>query len=237
MALVTSSFTVNDLPVSERPRERLVRHGSKVLSAQELLALILGRGTRGQSVMNIAQELLVKFSSLEKVVEASLEDLCTIKGLGLAKATQLKACLEIAQRVANAQLDGAQAHGRKQPVASPQDIFAVVRPLIASSHKEHLVLISFDNRNKVLATDMVAVGTLNANLVHPREVFDLAISHHAASIAISHNHPSGDAQPSEADVAVTKRLKEAGVIMGIELLDHVIITTTTFFSFRENQLM
>ncbi len=237
MLLPQKSFTVHDLPLDERPRERFVKHGAHSLSAQELLAVILGRGVRGQSVMAIAQELVAKFQSLEKMVNASLEDLCTIKGLGLAKAMQLKACLEVAARVAETQLRQAEAHQHSSSLAAPEDIFRLVLPLLGTSHKEHVILISFDNRNRVLGTDIVAVGTLNTNLVHPREVFETAIRHHAASVVISHNHPSGDPNPSEADLAVTKRLAEAGKIMGIELLDHVIISTTSFYSFRENNLL
>lgn len=231
------SFTVRDMPASERPRERLLQHGSQALSAQELLALILGRGVRGQSVMVIAQQLLAKFGSLEQAVHASLADLCSIKGLGLAKATQLKACLEIAKRVADAELDHIEKHHKTPGIASPEDIFRLVRPLLRDHKKEHLVVISFDNRNRVVGKDIVAVGTLNANLMHPREVFATAISHHAACIAVSHNHPSGDPQPSEADARATKRLVEAGNIMGIAVLDHVIISQASFYSFRENNML
>lgn len=231
------SFTVSDLPVDERPRERLMKYGAESVSAQELIAILLGRGTVGRSVMVIAQDLLAKFGSLEGVVSASLEELQTIDGLGPAKALQLQACLEIARRViADEALSETERNGASA-VAAPEDIARLVKPLVRNWEKEHFFVVSFDNRNRVLGVDLVGVGTLNSSLVHPRETFSVAINRHAACIAVSHNHPSGDPNPSEADQVVTKRLKEAGELMGIALLDHVIISKTYLYSFKENGLV
>lgn len=231
------SFTVRDMPVEERPRERLARLGPEAVSAQELLAVVLGRGVVGQSVMNLAQELLSKFGSLRGVVDASLEQLQEVTGLGPAKALQLKACLEIARRVVKEDVKKEETRNRSKAVASAQDVFEVVSPLVGNYKKENFFVVSFDNRNRVLGVDRVAVGTVNANLVHPRETFEVAIRRNAAHIAVAHNHPSGDPQPSESDIVVTKRLAEAGKLMGIQLLDHVIFSKTNVYSFKENGLV
>lgn len=228
------TFTVQDLPLEERPRERLVKYGAEHISAQELIAIVLGRGTAGRSVLAISQDLLKVFGSLEGVVSASLAQLQAIAGLGPAKALQLKACLEIARRVIKDEALSEVERNKEDAIAAPEDIGRLVKPLIRSWEKEHFFVVSFDNRNRVLGVDLVGVGTLNANLVHPRETFQVAINRHAAAIAVSHNHPSGDPQPSGADLEVTKRLEEAGQLMGIQLLDHVIISKTHLYSFREN---
>jgi DNA repair protein RadC len=234
---MVKGHTVLDMPMNERPRERLARLGATSVSAQELLAVVLGRGTAGRSVMIIAQDLLVNFKSLEGVVNAPVEALQNVKGLGLAKALQLKACLEIARRVVRDEAVAEEGRNKTQAVADPADIAGLVRPLVRDWKKEHFFVASFDNRNRVLGVDLIGIGTLNANLVHPRETFGTAIGHSASHIAIAHNHPSGDPTPSEADVTVTKRLKEAGELMGIHLLDHVVISKSVYFSFRENGLV
>jgi DNA repair protein RadC len=234
---MNKTFTVKDMPIEERPRERLQRLGPDAVSAQELLAVVLGRGVAGQSVMLIAQELLTRFKSLRGVVDASLEQLQEITGLGPAKALQLKACLEISKRVIKEDVSKEDQRNKSKPIASAQDIFQVLTPLISNYNKENFFVVSFDNRNRVLGVDKVAVGTVNANLVHPRETFDVAIRRNATHIAVAHNHPSGDPQPSEADILVTKRLSEAGKLMGIQLLDHVIFSKTQVYSFKENGFM
>ncbi|PIP17882.1 MAG: hypothetical protein COX43_01835 [Parcubacteria group bacterium CG23_combo_of_CG06-09_8_20_14_all_35_9] len=229
------SFTLHDLPQSERPRERLKKMGVEVLSAQELLSLILGRGVRGESVSMTAQKLLSHFGSLEGIMNASLEDLQSIKGLGLAKASQLKACFEVARRIfTKSEID---EKSEQREITSAEEVFNLVKSKISNYSKEHLVVLSFDSRNKFLGMDTVSVGTLTANLIHPRETFDVAIHHHAAYIIVSHNHPSDDPEPSEDDLEITKRLIEAGKILGIEVKDHVIITKDGFFSFKEKKLI
>ena len=225
------SFTVQDLPVEERPRERLVKYGAEHISAQELLAVVLGRGTAGISVMTLSQNLL------EAIVSSPLEALQNIKGLGPAKALQLKACLEIARRVIHEETTKEHTRNTSKSIIRPEDIGRAIRPLIRNWQKEHFFVISFDTRTRTLATDLIGVGTLNANLVHPREIFEIAIQKHAACIAVSHNHPSGDPTPSETDIAVTNQIKEAGKLMGITLLDHVIISKTHLYSFQENGVL
>lgn len=216
------SFTINDLPPEERPRERLKTFGSETLSAQELLALILGRGVKGESVSVTSQKILSKFGSLAALKEASIEDLKEIKGIGLAKAAQIQACIEIARRI-NGNIPYKEQKSRKKTILSSQDVYQLIKSKIKNYAKEHFIVLSFDNRNKLLGLDIISVGTLDTNLVHPRETFEAAIRRHASKIIIVHNHPSGNIEPSKEDIEITNQLQEAGKVMGIELLDHLII--------------
>ena len=225
------SFTIHDLPKSERPRERLQRLGAESLSSQELLALILGRGIRGESVMVTAQKLLSSFGNIKRISDASLEELSSIKGIGIAKASQIKACFELGKR------QDLEPEIKDFDIKNPENVVQVLRSSIKDKAKEHFKLILLNTRNKVIGISTVSIGTLNSNLVHPREVFREAISHSAASVVFAHNHPSGDSEPSEDDLTITKRLVEAGKILGIEVLDHIIITKTGFFSFKEKGLL
>lgn len=225
---MSTSFTVRDLPMSERPRERMVEFGPEALSSQELLAIVLGRGIHGESVLATAQKLLAQFGSLENVVSASIADLTQLRGMGIAKATQLKACLEIARRVSAIRVETSEI------VMKPSDVFHLVKNKISEEAKEHFIVLSFDVRNRFLGLDVVAVGILTANIIHPRETFESAIKRHASHIIVSHNHPSGICDPSDEDVEMTKRLVEAGRIMGIQVVDHVIVSRGSYFSLAEN---
>ena len=229
------SFTIHDLPKSERPRERLQKFGPEALSAQELLSLVLGRGVRGESVLMTAQKLLSHFGSLEGVMNASSEDLQSVKGVGLAKASQLKACFEVARRVFTKNEIAEKV--KQKEITSAKEVYELVKSKISNYTKEHLVVISFDSRNKFLGMDTVSIGILNASLIHPRETFDAAIRRHAAQIIVAHNHPSGEPEPSEDDLEITKRLVESGKILGIEVTDHIIVTKNGFFSFKEKNLL
>lgn len=216
------SFTLHDLPLEERPRERLQKFGSETLSASELIALILGRGVKGEPVMMTSQKILSRFGSLKGLKEASLEDLKEIKGLGLAKAAQIQACLEIARRINNVN-QGQGSKARKRQILSPKDVYNLVKSKIKNYSKEHFMVLSFDSRNKLIGIDTITVGTLDSNLIHPRETFEAAVRRHASRIIIAHNHPSGNTEPSQEDLEITKQLVEAGRIMGIEVLDHLIV--------------
>ncbi len=227
-------YSMRDLPPEERPRERLAALGPAALSVQELLALILGRGIKDGPVLMTAQTLLSRFGTLTGLADASLYDLQTTPGVGFAKATQLAACFELGKR--SEQSKNLQTMNEGQ-VVSALDMFHLARHRLTSQDKEHLLVMSFDVRRKLLGTDVVGVGILDANLVHPRETFAVAIRRHAASVAIVHNHPSGDLEPSQNDIEVTKRLTTAGKIMGIEVIDHLIISENSFLSFREQNLL
>lgn len=227
---------LHDLPKDERPRERLIKYGVEFLSLQELLALIFGRGTRGEPVMKISQQLLSKFGSLQSLSETSIEDLKTIKGLGLAKSCQLKACFELSRRLNHSYSISSHSCESGNPV-SPKSIYKQIRAKIINYHKEHLLVVSLDNRNKIIGVDTVSVGTLNSNLIHPRETFEAAIKRHAGQIILCHNHPSGELIPSEDDLTVTKNLISAGKLLDIEIIDHLIITKEGFYSFVKEKII
>lgn len=233
------SFTVRDLPKAERPRERLERFGSDKLSAQELLALVIGRGVSGRSVMNIAQELITRFGNIRSLSEATIEELSLIKGIGPAKAAQLRACFELGKRQ---ELEGDTEY-EGYDIKNPESVVRVIRGSIRDKAKEHFMLITLSTRNKVTkirkvaSVSVVSVGTLNASLVHPREVFREAIKRNASSVVLAHNHPSGDCEPSEEDIRITNRLAEAGRVLGIEVIDHIIIGKHDHLSFKERNLL
>ncbi|NWF51904.1 MAG: DNA repair protein RadC [Nitrospirae bacterium] len=230
MVLKETSFTIHDLPRAERPRERLQKHGAEALSSQELIALILGRGIRGESVMVTAQRLLSAFGNIKNLSEASIEELSAIKGIGLAKASQIKSAFELARRKD-------EHDGKQIPVKSHQDVIKAVKQKLQDKKKEHFLILSLDTRNNLKKISTVSKGTLDANLVHPREVFKEAIQSLASSIILVHNHPSGNPEPSEADIEITKRIQETGRIVGIDVLDHIIIADNNSFSFKEKGII
>ena len=227
---MSKSFTIHDLPKEERPRERLVKFGEQALSVQELLQLILGRGIAGESVVVTAQKLLSQFGSLQKLSEASIEELSSIKGIGLAKAAQIKAVFEIGRRLSTQILPY-----KSKELTDPEKVYRLIKSKLKDYHKEHFYVIALSSRNHSIAE--VSVGSLNASIVHPREVFAEAIKNKAASVIFVHNHPSGDPEPSEGDLLTTKRLVEAGKILGIEVVDHIIVTSNSFLSFKERKLL
>ncbi len=226
-----SSFTVRDLPRQERPRERLQKFGPEALSAQELLALVIGRGIPKKSVMNIAQELLAKFGNIKAIGQATIEELSQIKGIGLAKAAQIKACFELGKR------EDLEPELKNFDIKDPEAVVKAIRASIQDKAKEHFKLILLNPRNKIIGISTISVGTLNASLVHPREVFKDAIMHSAASVVLAHNHPSGDPAPSEDDLKITKRLVDSGKLLGIEVLDHIIIAKNGFKSLANEGLI
>ncbi len=225
------SFTIHDLPLNERPRERLLKLGIEALSAQEILALILGRGIKGESVMMTAQNLLSKFGNLENIAAASVIELAEVKGIGPAKAAQIKAAFELSKRLENSFNDRP-----KERVKSPQDVIKSVRNKLKGKKKEHFLVLSLDTRNHLITTQTVSIGSLDSSIVHPREVFKEAISSSAASVIFIHNHPSGDPTPSEDDIKLTRRLVEAGDLIGIEVLDHIIVCDKDHISMKASNL-
>ncbi len=231
-------FTVSDLPSEERPRERLLELGPEALSSQELLAIILGKGVSGAPVTVASQALISHFGSLLGIAEASVEELRNaVKGIGPAKIAQIKACFEIARRVEIERSRRIDSIDRGKKISSPDVAYQIVRKRLTSYKKEHFFVISLDSRNRNIGIDEISKGTLEASLVHPRETFKSAIEHYAAKIIIAHNHPSEDPMPSEDDINITRRLRETGLVMGIEVVDHIVVCRKSFLSFKEKGLM
>ena len=225
------SFTIHDLPISERPRERLQKFGVEALSAQEILALILGRGIAGESVMVTAQRLLSQFSNLKGIAGASVEELSQVKGIGVAKASQIKAAFELANR-----LEDYLETGSKPLVKTPDDVVTLVGSRLKGKKKEHFLALLLNTRNQLIKVSEISVGSLDTSIVHPREAFKEAIAASAASVIFVHNHPSGDPEASEDDIKLTKRLAEAGEIVGIDVLDHIIISDKKYLSLKRKGL-
>lgn len=223
---MSATLTVRDLPVSERPRERLTSLGAEALSEQELLACLLGRGISGESVLVTARRLLAAFGSLRAIGEASVEQLSTVRGVGPAKAAQLKAAAEFAKRAS------ALSREVRPRIESVDAAAELLTPRLEGKTKEHFLAVLLDNRHQLIRVAEIAVGSLSATLVHPRELFKEAIAASAAAVIIAHNHPSGDPEPSADDVSLTRRLIKAGTLLGIEVLDHLIIASRGVVSLR-----
>ncbi|MFY9174326.1 MAG: DNA repair protein RadC [Peptococcia bacterium] len=219
--------TLKDYPIEVRPREKLLNHGAESLSEQELLAILLGTGTREKSALDLASDILAE-GGLIALTNLSVEELKEKKGVGLAKASQLKAAIELGRRL------GRQKISSRPVIRTPQDAFILVKGEMAYLDREYFRAINLNTKNQVLAIDTVSVGCLNATLVHPREVFKAPIKRSAAKLILVHNHPSGDTQPSREDQELTKRLYQAGALLGIEIVDHLIIGQNNYLSMREN---
>jgi len=229
--LVKKSFTIHDLPISERPRERLQKFGVEALSAQEILALILGRGVSGESVMVTVQRLLSQFGNLKGIASASVEELSQVRGIGVAKASQIKAAFELANR-----LEGYSEAADKPIVKTPEDVASLVKARLKGKKKEYFLALLLDTRNQLIKVSEISIGSLDTSIVHPREVFKEAISASAASVIFVHNHPSGDCTASEDDIELTKRLAQSGEIVGIDVLDHIIISDKKYLSLKREGL-
>jgi DNA repair protein RadC len=220
-------MNLRKLPAQERPRERLVRFGPEALSLAELLAIILATGTKDKSVLELAHEMVIRFGSLQCLLEASIEELMEVKGIGPAKAIQLKAAFGIALKTSQ------KTFIAKDPVHA-REAYELVRHDLADQKQEMLMVILKDVKGRLIALEKVSIGTLSDVLVHPREIFFPAVRHKASSLILAHNHPSGDPTPSIADLELTKHLVRSSRIMGIHLDDHLIIGSSSFVSLRES---
>ena len=220
---------IKDLPKVERPREKLVAKGAENLKDSELLAILLRTGKTGKNVIEIASQILTKHSK-KRLLQMTYQDLIKIGGIDSAKAATLLAAFELSKRALEVNDTNLPTiNDSKDAVAQLTDL----RDL----KKEHFVALYINARNKLIHRDLVSVGTLNANLVHPREVFEPAIARSSVQVIVAHNHPSGDPEPSEDDLAITRKLVEGGKLLGIELIDHIIITKTGYLSFKDKKLI
>lgn len=215
------SRTIQDIPEADRPREKLLRKGAKALSDQELLAILLGKGTPGMDVMTLAAKLVRLVD--EKGLEVKAEDLSQFAGVGDAKATLILAAIEFARR--RIKPEGAK-------IETPADLLPHIRHY-ADRKQEHFLCASINGANEILNIRVVSIGLIDRSPAHPREVFADALSDRASAIIVAHNHPSGGLEPSSNDIEITAQLKAAGAIVGVELLDHIIFNRTGYFSFLE----
>ncbi len=219
-------LSVKELPRDERPRERLRQYGAGMLTNAELLAVILNTGTRGESVIDLAQRLLVEHGGLVGLARADFETLRRAHGLGEAKAAKLKAALELGRRLALAQPE------ERPTIRTPEDAYAVAGAEMAALEQEHLRVLLLDTKNRVLRTVTVSQGNVSGAQVRVAEVFKDAIRHNAPAVILLHNHPSGDPTPSRADIALTASVVQAGELLGIEVVDHLVIGQGDFRSLR-----
>lgn len=222
--------TIKEMPENMRPREKMLAIGERALSEIELLAIIIGRGTSNLNAIELATALLASFGGLRRLKEASLEELISHHGIGLAKAASIKAALELGRRAARDIWD-------KMPIKSPEDVKNIVLEEMRYFDREHFRVLYLDRKGGLISQEDVSIGGLHSSLVHPREVFKTAIKRSAASVILVHNHPSGDPEPSKEDVEVSRMLIEAGRLMGIEVLDHVIIGENNYTSLKSRGLI
>lgn len=229
---MSESYTlIRDLPRDERPRERLERYGSGALNVSELLAILLRVGNTRVSALQLAQQAVSHFGGLRQLASASVQELSQINGIGLAKACQIKAAFELGKRLATA------ADAPRPVISSPLDAANLVMEDMRYLQQEHFRVLFLDTRHQVIAARDISIGSLNASIVHPRETFKAAIAHTAAALILVHNHPSGDPTPSKEDLALTARLVQAGELIGIAVLDHLVIGDGRFISLKERGLM
>lgn len=224
--------TIKELPITERPREKLYTHGAETLSNEELIAIIIRTGSRTESAVELSKELLSRDNrGLVYLRDTTLQELMETKGIGECKASQILAAIELGKRINFLYaLD-------KVKINQPNTISDLFMDEMRYLQKEHFRIVLLDTKNQIIVTEEISVGTLNASIVHPRDVFKVAIKRNANSIILIHNHPSGDPAPSREDINITNRLADVGNLVGIKVLDHIIIGDNKYISFKERRLI
>ena len=222
--------TIKDMPVGERPRERLQHYGAGALSTAELIAILLRSGVAGESVLHLAERLLARYGGITGLAQASFAELCQEKGIGPAKVTQIKAALELGRRLLVA------SPQERPQVRSPADAANLLMLEMSFLEQEHMRLVLLDTKNRVLGMPTIYIGSLNTSMIRVGELFREAIRQNCAAIIVVHNHPSGDPTPSPEDVLVTKQIVEAGKLLDIEVLDHLVIGRQRYVSLKERGL-
>ena len=222
--------TIKEIPVDDRPREKMASKGATALTDAELVAILLRTGTAEKSALDIASELTADGGLYKRLASITrLNELMNIKGLGQAKAATVLAALEIGRRIASAK------PVEKIHLSCPQDVAEFLMPRLRYAVKEQFIVILLNGKNKVVGTEVISEGSLSSSVVHPREVYASALLHHAAAIMVAHNHPSGDPKPSDEDREITSLLAQSGKVLGIPLVDHIVIGDGTYYSFLENE--
>ncbi|AOY78376.1 RadC family protein [Clostridium formicaceticum] len=224
--------TIKEMPVYERPREKLVTYGVNTLSNAELLAILLSTGSKEMSAIDLANCILSSTKEgLRFFTDCAIEELIQIKGVGLAKATQIIAAVELGKRIALT------TKANNYKIKGPDDVTHLLMEEMRYLKKEFFNIMLLNTKNELIAVENISIGSLNASIVHPREVFVRAIKRSSASLILVHNHPSGDPQPSKEDINITNRLVEAGKLIGIEILDHIIIGDNAYVSLKEKNMI
>jgi len=218
--------------LDDRPREKLTLRGAQNLTDAELIAILLRTGKKGKSVISVAQELINNYTNLAVLATKSLSDLLKTSGIGKDKAATLMAAFEISRRI-----QSQQKWFSNKKITSPQEIAEIFIPLLRDELKEKFIIVCLNSANKIIKHEVISIGNLNSSVVHPREIFKAAIEQSSASIILIHNHPSGNPEPSNEDISITKQIVDAGKILDIPIFDHIIIAGNTFTSFVEKRLI
>jgi DNA repair protein RadC len=223
---------VKDLPLDDRPREKLLLRGSQSLSDAELLAILIRTGTKGKSVITISQELIAENENLAVLASKHPSHFIKKEGIGKDKAASILAAFEISRRILSQNKNFSE-----KKITSPQDVAEMFIPLLKDELKEKFILICLNSANKIIKYDVISVGNLNSSIVHPREIFKAAIENSSASVILMHNHPSGNPEPSSEDISITKKLVEAGKMLDIPVFDHIILAGNSYTSFVEKRFI
>jgi DNA repair protein RadC len=218
---------MGELPAEERPRERMRALGVEALSMRELLALVIGSGSRGRGTMELADDLVSSFESARDLALASVERLCRVTGVGVARASRVMAAIELGKRVLKS------SRGDRKTVRCPADAAGMVMEDMMNLDREHFKVMLLDSKNAVISVETVSIGTVNASIVHPREVLKPALEKSATSIILVHNHPTGSVSPSREDILITRRFAKCGRILGIDVVDHIIVGDNNYVSMKE----
>lgn len=217
---------IHDIPEEERPRERLIRNGPESLSNAELLGVILRTGSKEENVVSMSSRILSKYN-IKQLSLANVSRLMQENGVGKAKAAQIAAVFELARRLETF------VEEPKRKICSPKDVYTLMYPKMREQKKEKFITLCLDTKNQILKEEVISIGSLNASIVHPREVFKSALMESSASVIMVHNHPSGDPSPSREDIMVTEKMVEGGKLLGIDVLDHIIIGDGRYVSLKD----
>lgn len=231
MIITSDRLTLKEYPAELKPREKLDKYGVGTLEDREILAILLTTGTRNKTALEIADQVLIKHKGLRGIWDISLEELSSIDGIGIAKASRIISAIELAKRIS------LKASEYKPTIKSPEDVANLLMEKMSYLDREHFKVILLNTKGQVIKCETISIGTLNSSLVHPRELFKIAIRRSAASIILVHNHPSGDTSPSKEDIQVTRRIIDAGKLLDIKVLDHIIFGGKKFLSLKEKALI